>query len=140
MSLLEIAMLASQGRLRPRADEFFEKLQANPLFRILPLSYEIALEVASLGAGLRGPADRAIVATARVHRLRLMTSDQRQFDKTRLPWGMINPLHRLFIIPRLRQKNVLYERLRIAIVKRKPTRLNLHHHPMPRKEDVVRRG
>jgi len=77
MSLLEIAMLASQGRLRPRADEFFEELQANPLFRIFPLSYEVALEVASLGVTLRDPADRAIVATARVHRLRLMTSDQR---------------------------------------------------------------
>jgi PIN domain nuclease of toxin-antitoxin system len=77
MSLLEIAMLTSQGKLRPRADEFFEELQANPLFRIFPLSYEIASEVASLGAGLRDPADRAIVATARVHRLRLMTSDQR---------------------------------------------------------------
>lgn len=77
MSLLEIAMLANQGRLRIRLDEFFEELQANPLFRIFPLSYEIALEVASLGAGLRDPADRAIVATARVHRLRLMTSDQR---------------------------------------------------------------
>ena len=77
MSLLEIAMLTSQGKLRPRADEFFEELQANPLFRIFPLSYDIASEVASLGAGLRDPADRAIVATARVHRLRLMTSDQR---------------------------------------------------------------
>lgn len=77
MSLLEIAMLANQGRLRIRLDEFFEELQANPMFRIIPLSYEVALEVASLGAVLRDPADRAIVATARVHRLRLMTSDQR---------------------------------------------------------------
>jgi PIN domain nuclease of toxin-antitoxin system len=77
ISLLEIAVLTSQGKLRPRADEFFEELQANPIFRILPLSYEIALEVVSLGSALKDPADRAIVATARVHRLRLMTSDQR---------------------------------------------------------------
>ena len=60
-----------------RLDEFFEELQANPLFRVLPLSYEVALEVASLGSALSDPADRVIVATARVHRLRLMTSDQR---------------------------------------------------------------
>lgn len=30
-----------------------------------------------IAAGLRDPADRAIVATARVHRLKLITSDQR---------------------------------------------------------------
>ncbi len=77
MSLLEIAVLTSQGKLRLRVNEFFEELQANPLFRILPFIYEIALEVSSLGIGLRDPVDRAIIATARVHRLRLVTSDQR---------------------------------------------------------------
>src|ERR1700690_1015260 len=41
-----------------------------------PLTYELAPEVASLGA-LLDPSDRAIVATARVHRLRLQTADQR---------------------------------------------------------------
>jgi PIN domain nuclease of toxin-antitoxin system len=85
MSLLEIAMLTSQGRLRSRVDEFFEELQANPLFRILPLSYEVALEVASLGGDLRDPADRAIIATARVHRLRLLTSDQRIIESGLVP-------------------------------------------------------
>lgn len=85
MSLLEIAMLTNQGRLRSRAGEFFEELQANPLFLILPLSYEVALEVASLGGDLRDPADRAIVATARVHRLRLLTSDQRIIESRLVP-------------------------------------------------------
>jgi PIN domain nuclease of toxin-antitoxin system len=85
MSLLEIAMLTNQGRLRTRVDEFFEELQANPLFLILPLSYEVALEVASLGGVLRDPADRAIVATARVHRLRLLTSDQRIIESRFVP-------------------------------------------------------
>jgi PIN domain nuclease of toxin-antitoxin system len=85
MSLLEIAMLTNQGRLRTRVDEFFEELQANPLFLILPLSYEVALEVASLGSDLRDPADRAIVATARVHRLRLLTSDQRIIESRFVP-------------------------------------------------------
>jgi PIN domain nuclease of toxin-antitoxin system len=54
----------------------FDNLQGNPVFRVLPLTYEIASEVASLGV-LRDPADRTIVATARIHRLQLVTSDQR---------------------------------------------------------------
>ena len=79
MSLLEIAVLESQGRvkLKTSLQEFFEDLQTNPIFRVLPLTYEIAQEVAAMGSLLRDPADRAIVATARVHRLRLVTSDQR---------------------------------------------------------------
>lgn len=77
MSLLEIAVLTSQGKLKLPLEDFFNALQANGLFLVLPLTYEIALEVASLGSSLRDPADRTIVATARVHRLRLVTSDQR---------------------------------------------------------------
>ena len=82
VTLLEIAVLASQGRVRLKTSlgEFFEDLQSNPIFRVLPLSYEIAQEVASMGSALKDPADRAIVATARVHRVRLVTSDQRIID------------------------------------------------------------
>jgi PIN domain nuclease of toxin-antitoxin system len=78
ISLLEIAVLASGEKpaLKVRLEEFLEDLNSNPVFRVLPLTYEVALEVASLSA-LRDPADRAIAATARVHRLRLVTSDQR---------------------------------------------------------------
>ena len=78
VSLLEIAVLASGEKpaLKLPLDEFFRDLNSNPAFRILPLTYEVALEVASLSA-LRDPADRAIAATARVHRLRLVTSDER---------------------------------------------------------------
>jgi PIN domain nuclease of toxin-antitoxin system len=78
ISLLEISVLAS-GR-KPALDvsleEFFEDLSSNPIFRVLPLTYEVAHEVQSLDI-LRDPADRAIAATARVHRLRLVTSDRR---------------------------------------------------------------
>jgi PIN domain nuclease of toxin-antitoxin system len=78
VSLLEIAVLASGEKpaLRVSLDEFFQDLNSNPTFRILPLTYEVALDVASLSV-LRDSADRAIAATARVHRLRLVTSDQR---------------------------------------------------------------
>ena len=85
ISLLEIAVLASEGKLRLPLDDFFDELQANPLFRIFPLTYEIASEVASLGSSLRDPADRTIVATARVHRLRLVTSDQRIIESKLTP-------------------------------------------------------
>lgn len=81
ISLLEIAVLASGVKplFQAPLDEFFQELNSNPVFRVLPLTYEVALEVASLGA-LRDPADRAIAATARVHGLRLVTSDRRIID------------------------------------------------------------
>jgi PIN domain nuclease of toxin-antitoxin system len=85
ISLLEIAVLGSAGKLGLKVDlaELFEDLQS-PVFQVLPLTYEIAAEVVSLG-GLRDPADRAIVATARVARLRLVTSDQRIIDSKLVP-------------------------------------------------------
>ena len=85
MSLLEIAVLRNDGKLNLPLSDFFDDLQANPLFRLLPLTYEIALEVASLGTSLRDPADRAIVATARVHRPRLLTSNQRIVESKLVP-------------------------------------------------------
>jgi PIN domain nuclease of toxin-antitoxin system len=86
ISLLETGVLASQGRLKLKMSlkEFFDELQTNPIFRVLPLTYEVAADAASLG-GLRDPADRAIVATARVHRLRLVTSDQRIIESKLVP-------------------------------------------------------
>jgi len=86
ITLLEIAVLASEGKLRLKAslNEFFDNLQGNPVFRVLPLTYEIASEAASLGV-LRDPADRTIVATARIHRLQLVTSDQRIIESRLVP-------------------------------------------------------
>jgi PIN domain nuclease of toxin-antitoxin system len=86
ISLLEIAILKSEGKLRLQVtlDEFLDEMQANEVFQILPLSYQVASDVAALGS-LRDPADRAIVATARVHRLHLMTSDQRIIESKLVP-------------------------------------------------------
>jgi PIN domain nuclease of toxin-antitoxin system len=80
-------VLSNQGKLKLKTslDKLFEDLQANPLLRVLPLTYEIAAEVASMGNALRDPADRAIIATARVHRLRLVTSDQRIIESKLVP-------------------------------------------------------
>jgi PIN domain nuclease of toxin-antitoxin system len=86
ITLLEIAVLFGEGSLRTRTniDDLFNDLRNSPLFRFLPLSFEIASEIASLGS-LRDPADRAIVATARVHRLKLVTSDQRIIESRLVP-------------------------------------------------------
>jgi PIN domain nuclease of toxin-antitoxin system len=79
-SLWEVATLTALGRLD--WDQSFADwllLAAKPgIVRILPFSVEIAIELASLPDGLhRDPADRAIVATARVHKLPVMTRDQK---------------------------------------------------------------
>jgi PIN domain nuclease of toxin-antitoxin system len=82
ITLLEIVMLFGAGLLRIRLslDQVFEQLDTNPSIRIVPLSIEVAKESFFLGSILRDPADRVTVATARVHGLRLLTSDQRIID------------------------------------------------------------
>src|SRR4051794_17630368 len=67
VTLLEIAMLVDGGRVPLNAplNALFDQLRANPVFEDLPLTFEIAAEVAALGPALRDPMDRVIVATAR---------------------------------------------------------------------------
>jgi PIN domain nuclease of toxin-antitoxin system len=79
-SLWEVATLAGLGRLR--LNQKFEEwllMAAKPgIVRILPLSVEIAVELASLPDRLhRDPADRGLVATARAHGLPVMTRDRK---------------------------------------------------------------
>jgi len=87
MTLLEIAGLFGRGRtqLRIPLQELFATLGSGTGFHIIPIDVEIAAEVAALGESLRDPADRAIVATARVHRLRLVTSDERIIESKLVP-------------------------------------------------------
>jgi PIN domain nuclease of toxin-antitoxin system len=82
ITLVEVAVLYADGSLKTKLsmDELFGELEANPVFRILPLTIEIAKEISYLRGVLRDPADLVIVATARVHSLRLLTSDQRIID------------------------------------------------------------
>ena len=86
-SLIELAILMSERRVltKDTPEQFFAELESNAAFQILPITFQIAAEVASVGHHLRDPADRAIVATARVHRLRLITSDQRIIDSKLVP-------------------------------------------------------
>jgi PIN domain nuclease of toxin-antitoxin system len=87
ITLLEIAVLFGEGATRSDVPvkELFDELASNPAFQILPLTVEIAAEVAALGGSLRDPADRAMVATGRVNRLRLVTSAQCIIDSKLVP-------------------------------------------------------
>jgi PIN domain nuclease of toxin-antitoxin system len=86
MSLLEIALLnEGRQRLSVRLDQVFHELDTNPAIRIIPLTTDVALEMTALGDALRDPGDRVIVATARVHHLRLVTADQRIIESDLVP-------------------------------------------------------
>lgn len=80
VSLLEIAVLVHDGRLEidHPLDEFLGTLDQD-VFRVMPLTPAVAFEAGSLTM-LKDPFDRTIAATARVHALRLVTSDQRIID------------------------------------------------------------
>jgi PIN domain nuclease of toxin-antitoxin system len=78
MTLVEISLLAGDGRFQTShtMDYLLGEIEQNPLLQILPITVDIARELSVLGV-LRDPSDRIICATARVHGLRLLTSDQR---------------------------------------------------------------
>lgn len=80
ITLWEIANLTLLGRLEldlPLGD-WLERATAPPLVRVQPITSAIAAEVAALPRGFtRDPADRLIVATARVLGSTLLTRDGR---------------------------------------------------------------
>jgi PIN domain nuclease of toxin-antitoxin system len=83
ISLWEIASLASHGRivLAKSIGLWLEEALADPGPAIDPLSPQIAVESYALPDVFhRDPADRLIVATARVANATLMTRDQRNLD------------------------------------------------------------
>ena len=83
ISLWEIAMLHSLGRIRLAIPlrEWLDKATAAPLVRRQGISPAIAAELAALPASFhRDPADRILVATARVLGATLLTRDHRIAD------------------------------------------------------------
>ncbi len=82
IALLELAhmLYAPVSRVKHGVEPLLRDLEENPLLHILPLTVEIAREIPGLQAVLRDLADSVIVATARAHGLRLLTSDQRILD------------------------------------------------------------
>ncbi len=80
ISLWEVAMLYNLGRIRLTIPlrEWLDKAVAAPLVRRHGISPPVAAEVASLPDSFhRDPADRILVATARVLGATLLTRDRR---------------------------------------------------------------
>jgi PIN domain nuclease of toxin-antitoxin system len=83
ITLWEIATLVSLGRLRLRMPlrDWLEAATAPPLVRRMPITPAVAAEVAALPESFhRDPADRIIVASARVAGATLLTRDRRILD------------------------------------------------------------
>lgn len=91
ISLWEIATKASAGKLildKPLGDWLAAAVRP-PFVTILPLDERVAVESSQLPAPFhRDPADRMIVATARVHGLTLLTKDEaiRDYAHVRTMW------------------------------------------------------
>lgn len=88
ISFWEIAMLVEAGRLRFREplDEWLERAAAAPAVQRIGITPTIAREVSSLTVTRAwDPADRIIVATARVLGAKLVTSDLRIIDSKLVP-------------------------------------------------------
>ncbi|MBC7261066.1 MAG: type II toxin-antitoxin system VapC family toxin [Chloroflexi bacterium] len=80
ISCWEIAKLVEYGRLQlpSSLEEWFEEALSYPGVQLLALTPEIAIESTRLpGEFHRDPADQIIVATARVYRCPLATSDDK---------------------------------------------------------------
>ena len=82
ITLIEVAQMFRTGSVRmpmdPRA--VLHTLESEDRFRVLPITVAIARDFGTMFPILRDPADAIIAATARVHGLRLVTSDQRIID------------------------------------------------------------
>lgn len=87
VTLVEIATVFGRGSRRSHvpAEKLLDSIESAEELDVLPISLRIAREVAVMGDWLKDPNDRVIVATARVHGLRLVTSDQRIIDSGLVP-------------------------------------------------------
>lgn len=91
ISLWEIANLVALGRIRVGEPlrNWLDQLVAPPLVERVAISPAVAAAVADLPATFhRDPADRILVATARVHRAVLVTQDERIVAS-----GLVETLH-----------------------------------------------
>ena len=83
ISLWEFAMMVTRGRIRLQItpQEWFDHALHNAGTHVLELTPEIALETCALpGEFHKDPADRMIVATARIYQATLITKDQKILD------------------------------------------------------------
>lgn len=80
ISVWEFGMLVAKGRISVSMpiQAWVKTALAAPGVNLLALDADVALESTQLPGDVHGdPADRFLIATARVHRLRLVTADRR---------------------------------------------------------------
>ncbi len=80
ISIWEFAMMVTKGRINVKVDpkRWLDNAINNTGLKVIEVSPEIAMESCSLpGHFHKDPADRIIVATARVHNLALATKDRK---------------------------------------------------------------
>jgi len=81
ITLWELATLVLRGRIRLKAGTvrtFLDEMVQTPGLTVLEIRAEVAALAAQFPADFPGdPADRLIAATARAHRIPLVTSDER---------------------------------------------------------------
>jgi PIN domain nuclease of toxin-antitoxin system len=83
ISVWEVGMLEAKGRLELRMTcaDWIRAALATPGLSLIPMSPEIAIESSRLPGSFQGdPADRILMATARVTGAKLMTKDQKILD------------------------------------------------------------
>jgi PIN domain nuclease of toxin-antitoxin system len=94
ISVWEIGMLEAKGRLalKMSCTEWVNQALATPGLSLLPLTPEIAIESSRLPGKIHAdPADRILIATARITGAQLLTADQRLLDYGRQRHAMIVP-------------------------------------------------
>ena len=85
ISIWEFAMMASRGRIQLSISpkKWIDYAVNKTGLRVLELNGKIAVESCNLpGDFNKDPADRIIVATARIHKATLITKDQKMIDYT----------------------------------------------------------
>lgn len=83
ITLWEIGMMAERKALRTKASipALLSEIESNPWVEVLPINAAVAAESMTIRLNLKtDPADHMIVASARVFRLPLLTSDKRIID------------------------------------------------------------
>lgn len=94
ISVWELSMLVAKGRIRLAKDvlEWVRDALGVPGVELLSLSPEISVESSRLPGRFHGdPADRILVATARVHQLTLVTKDTGILDYGREQYVKVMP-------------------------------------------------
>jgi PIN domain nuclease of toxin-antitoxin system len=78
ISTWEVMVLAEKGRivLDPDPATWIRKVYRTIPFKEAPLNHEVAIQSRSVNLPHQDPADRFLIATARVHDLTLVTADE----------------------------------------------------------------